>query len=80
MRDIRYDSDSGLQLPREVQLKRLRRVIESELTDAQREVMLAYYFEEKSIAEIARERGVHRSTAGRILHRAEARIRRCLLY
>lgn len=80
MRNIPYDDMIGLHLPHDIQLKRMRRVIASELTDIQREVILAYYFEEKTLAEIARERGIHKSTACRTLHRAEERLKRYLKY
>lgn len=63
-----------------MQLRRLRRVIEMELTQVQREVLIAYYFQEKTMAQIARERGVCRSSVCRTLHRAEDRVRRCLRY
>ena len=75
-----FESYSGLRLPREVQLKRVRRVIEKELTELQRQTVLAYYFQQKNIPEIARERGVHKSTVCRTLHRAERIIRHCLQY
>lgn len=80
MRNIPYDDMIGLHLPHDIQLKRMRRVIASELTDIQREVILAYYFEEKTLTEIARERGIHKSTACRTLHRAEERLKRYLKY
>jgi DNA-directed RNA polymerase specialized sigma24 family protein len=54
--------------------------MEGELTDLQRETIIAYYFQQKNICHIARERGVNKSTVCRTLHRAEARIRRCLKY
>ena len=80
MRNILYDGYQGPRLPREVQLKRVQRVIREELTQLQREAMLAYYFQEKTIAQIARERGVNRSTVCRTLHRAENKLRRYLKY
>lgn len=52
----------------------------AELTPIQREIMLAYYFEEKSITQIALERNIHKSTACRTLHRAEKRLKRYLTY
>jgi DNA-directed RNA polymerase specialized sigma24 family protein len=58
----------------------MKRVIESELTPLQRETIIAYYFQQKNICCIARERGVHKSTVCRTLHRAEARVRRHLKY
>jgi RNA polymerase sigma factor (sigma-70 family) len=51
-----------------------------ELTQLQRETLLAYYFQEKSITEIAEERGVNKSTVCRTLHRAETKLRRYLKY
>ena len=80
MRSIRFDGYLGPRLPREVQLKRVRKVIEEELSDCQREVMVAYYFQEMSIPAIARERGVNKSTVCRTLHRAETRLRMFLKY
>ena len=80
MRNTLFDGYEGPRLPREVQLRRLRRVIELELTPVQREILIDYYFQEKNIPLIARERGVCPSTVSRTLHRAENRIRRCLRY
>lgn len=80
MRNILYEGYQGPRLPREVQLKRVQRVIREELTPLQRETLLAYYFQEKSITEIAENRGVNKSTVCRTLHRAEAKLRRYLKY
>lgn len=80
MKNTLFDGYEGPRLPRQVQLRRLRRVIEMELTQVQREVLIAYYFQEKTMAQIARERGVCRSSVCRTLHRAEDRVRRCLQY
>lgn len=71
---------SDIRLPRQVQLRRMQRVINDELTPLQREVLLAVYYGGRSQAEIAEERGVNRSTVCRTLHRAEARLRRFLRY
>lgn len=75
-----YEDYSGPRLPRSVQLQRLHRVIEAELTQNQREILIAYYFQDKNMSQIARERGVCVSTVCRTLHRAEKRVRRCLRY
>ena len=75
-----YEGYTGPRLPRSVQLQRLRRVIEAELTVNQREILLAYYFQDKTMTQIAKERGVNVSTVSRTLHRAENRVRRCLRY
>ncbi|MBE6916361.1 MAG: sigma-70 family RNA polymerase sigma factor [Ruminococcaceae bacterium] len=80
MKNTLFDGYLGPRLPREVQMKRVRRVMEHELTDLQRETVIAYYFEGKNICRIAEERGVNKSTVCRTLHRAEARLRRCLRY
>ena len=80
MRNILYEGYQGPRLPREVQLKRIQRVIREELTPLQRETLLAYYFQEKSVTEIAEERGVNKSTVCRTLHRAEGKLRRYLKY
>ena len=80
MRNIPYEGYQGICLPKEVQMKRVQRVIREELTALQREALLAYYFEERSITDIARERGVNKSTVCRTLHRAEEKLRRYLKY
>ena len=80
MKNILYEGYLGTRLPREVQLRRIRRVIEAELTPRQRETLTAYYFRQMTIPQIAQEQGVNKSTVCRTLHRAEARLRRCLRY
>lgn len=70
----------GLRLPRDVQLRRVRRVIEEELTPIQRETLIAYYFQEMTIPQIAAERGVNKSSVCRTLHLAETRLRKSLKY
>ena len=80
MRNILYEGYEGPRLPREIQLRRVQRVIREELTEMQRQTLLAYYFQEQSITEIAEERGVNKSTVCRTLHRAEEKLRRYLKY
>ena len=80
MRNILYEGYQGIRLPREVQLKRIQRVIREELTPLQREALIAYYFQEQSITQIAQDRGVNKSTVCRTLHRAEEKLRRYLKY
>lgn len=70
----------GPRLPREMQLKRVQRVIKEELTQLQRETLMAYYFQEQTITQIAKDRGVNKSTVCRTLHRAEEKLRRYLKY
>ena len=80
MKNTLYDGYKGIRLPREIQMKRVHRVIEEELTPLQREVLIAYYIQEQTIPQIARERGVQKSTISRTLHRAEDKLRRFLKY
>ena len=80
MKNILYEGYQGIRLPREVQLKRIQRVIREELTPLQREALIAYYFQEQTITQIAKERGVNKSTICRTLHRAEEKLRRYLKY
>ena len=80
MRNTLFEGYEGPRLPREVQLKRVQRVIQEELTPLQRETLVAYYFQEQTLAQIAADRGVNKSTVCRTLHRAEDRIRRFLRF
>ena len=80
VKNILYEGYLGPRLPREVQLKRVQRVIREELTPLQREALIGYYFEDRTITEIAEERGVNKSTVCRTLHRAEQKLRKYLKY
>ena len=80
MKRTLYEGYEGPRLSRGTQLQRIRRVIEQELTQKQREIILAYYFQDKSIPDIAAERGIHKSSVCRCLQRAERRVRHCLKY
>lgn len=80
MKNIRYDGYQGPRLPKNVQLKRVQQVIREELTPLQRETLVAYYFQEQTILQIAAERGVNKSTVSRTLRRAEEKLRRYLRY
>ena len=71
---------SDLRLPPRIQLRRVRRVMAAELTGPQREILEGIYFQGKRQSQLARERGVSRSTVCRTLHRAEERLRRFLRY
>ena len=80
MKNILYDGYKGIRLPREVQMQRVQRVIMEELTPLQREALIAYYIQGQTITQIARDRGVQKSTVSRTLHRAEEKLRRFLKY
>lgn len=62
--------------------QKLRRACQLELTSRQREIVELYFFsgEEVSISDIARQLGIHRSTASRTLQRALARLHSHLRY
>ena len=79
-RNTPFEGNASLRLPKQVQLARLKRVIREELTEIQREVLLAYYIHDQTIPQIAESRGVHKSTVSRTLHRAEGKLRRYLRY
>ena len=79
MRNIVYEF-SDVRLPRDVQLRRMRAVMQNELTPLQRDLLQAIYFDGKSQTAIAEERGVNPSTVCRTLQRAERRLRRFLRY
>ena len=80
MKNILYDGYLGPRLPKQVQLERVQRVIREALSPAQRETLIAYYFHRQSIPEIARARGVHKSTVSRTLKRAQNNLRQHLKY
>ena len=80
MKNTRFEGYLGPRLPREIQLQRVRRVIREELTELQREILTAYYFQEMTIPQIAEIRGVNKSTVSRTLKRAEQKLQRYLKY
>ena len=80
MKNTLFEGYQGPRLPRQVQLKRVKNVMEKELTPLQKETVLAYYFQGQNICQIAMDRGVNKSTVCRTLHRAEKRLRRSLQY
>ena len=80
MKNIPYEGYKGIRMPKEVQMMRVRRVIQEELTPCQREVLIAYYIQDLTIPQIALDRGVNKSTVCRTLHRAENKLRRYLRY
>ena len=80
MKNILYEGYLGPRLPREVQLKRVQQVIREELTDLQRQALVAYYFQQQTIPQIAQTRGVNKSTVSRTLKRAEDKLRKYLKY
>ena len=80
MKNTLYDGYRGPRLPKKIQLQRIEQVSRQELTPLQRETLVAYYFQEQKIAQIAQDRGVNKSTVSRTLRRAEEKLRRYLRY
>ena len=67
-------------LPKKLQQQRLHQVIREELTPLQRETLLAYYFQDLTMSQIAKKRGVNKSSVCRTLHRAEEKVRQFLRF
>ena len=80
MKSIRFDGKVSIRLPKKIQQQRLHRVIREDLTELQRYTVIAYYFREQTMEQIARERRVNKSTVSRTLRRAEDKLRRFLQY
>lgn len=80
MKNIRFDGKLSIRLPKKIQQQRLHRVIREELTELQRYTVIAYYFRELNMEQIAKERRVNKSTVCRTLKRAEDKLRRFLQY
>ena len=60
--------------------RNMRRVREVELTDKQAEMIHLYYDLGMSIPQIAREKGLHKSSVSRTLARGRERLKRYLQY
>lgn len=80
MKAIGCEEYQGPRLSRQQQIARMHRVIDNELTEKQRRVVLGYYVDKKSMPELALQYGVCKSTICRTLQRAEQRMKRCLRY
>ena len=80
MKSIRFEDSRFSGVPREQLMKRMKEVIREELTELQRYTLVAYYFENRSLVQIAEERCINKSTASRTLKRAEDKLRKYLQY
>jgi RNA polymerase sigma factor (sigma-70 family) len=70
--------DNSAQISR---LKRnLSRAMRQDITARQRQYMMMYYGQNKSMVAIAKELGVNKSTVSRTLKRGRQRLYRCLRY
>ena len=75
-----FESFMGMRMPREVLIERVMQIIETELTPLQRETLTAFYFQQRTITQIAADRKRNKSTVCRTLHRAERNVVRLLQY
>ena len=80
MKNTPYEGYLGRRMTKEEAKKRIARVIRGELTEVERQVLLAYYIQEQKIPAIARDRGVNKSSVSRALARAENKLRKYLKY
>jgi RNA polymerase sigma factor (sigma-70 family) len=80
MKNTLFENPLWKHLSREQQMRRIKEVIREELTELQRYTLVAYYFEDRSILQIAEERSVNKSTVLRTLRRAETKLQRYLKY
>lgn len=80
MKNTPYELFTNLQFPPEIQRKRVRMVIEHELTDTQRRAVEGYFFEGRTIRAMALEQGVQPSSISRAIQRGLRRMARCLRY
>ena len=80
MKNTLFEKSLYHRFSREQQIQRMKTVIREELTELQRYTILAYYFENKTLLQIAEERSVNKSTVCRTLKRAENKLRRYLQY
>ncbi len=80
MKNTPYELFSNVQFPPEVQRRRVRMVLEHELTETQRRAVEGYFFEGRSIRAMAQEQGVQPSSVWRAMQRGLKRMARCLRY
>lgn len=60
--------------------RQLHKAMESELTDRQRDIVRSFYFEGKSVTDIAASMGVNKSTVSRHLKRSREKLKNVLSY
>ncbi len=68
------DTESNNSEKHRLMLKILRKVIEEELTERQRQMITLYYFERANIPQIAERLGLNRSTVSRTISRGRRNI------
>ena len=80
MKNTHFNESAALQLPKEVQLQRIRNVIDQQLSEMQRQTLIDFYYRKLTLTQIAKLRGVNKSTVLRTLRRAEENLRTYLKY
>lgn len=73
-----YAKDNSSEL--EYMKKTLKRLIDNELTERQKEIALMHYYQSKSISEIAGKLKINKSTVSRSLKSTANRLRKYLQY
>lgn len=74
-----FEEYSDIRLPKDVQARRVASVLENELTEAQRDIVIRVMRGEPQV-QIAREKGVDPSTVSRTYKRGINRLKRFLRY
>ncbi len=64
----------------ELMSKALKKAIRSELTERQQYILTEYYFNERSMTDIANELGITKSTVSRHISRSKERLKQSLKY
>lgn len=80
MKNIHSEEMCSYRMPEDILRRRMNRVIREELTPRQREILIAYYLQEKNMPQIAEELQISVSSVCRTLHRAENRLKKFLKY
>jgi RNA polymerase sigma factor (sigma-70 family) len=80
VKNTHYEGYLGRRMTKEEAKRRIARVVAAELTEIEREVLVAYYLQEERIPAIAKARGVNKSSVSRALRRAEQKLKKYLKY
>lgn len=80
MKNTPFDGGLTRRQPPEILKRRMMAVMHQELTQRERETLLATSLEGKTLTQLAREQGINKSTACRTYHRAMGKVRRFLRY
>ncbi|MBR5429794.1 MAG: sigma-70 family RNA polymerase sigma factor [Firmicutes bacterium] len=75
-----FEPPAHLAFDRTLHMQRVLHVIDYALTPRQRAMVQGFYFRGESIPALAKQLGINRVSAWRLLKRAEARMKRYLSY